>query len=264
MSLEQPPSSLDDDLKLAVRAAWGNDVASPSLHQRVHMAMTRTVLEEPGIATTTRSPRFWDRWPQSVRIAAAVAALLFVAIGTSWGLIEYQGTRRVVRVPDFTTPPAKPSLYAMLVRRHDDFAAGAEAPDEVPAGSAQALRDALAAQLHHGVWVPDLVKVGWKLAAVRVYPVNGVNAAAFNFTRNGDSVSAFSLPIAASGDNCAGSMPDIDELIFSRSFSAFSSDGQLFALVGSRGNGPIPQPELRALLAQFRDDMSCRAGCTAP
>lgn len=267
-----PPTSPDDEsLKLAIRSAWGKEAAPEALRQRVQMAMTRTVLEEPEIPATTRSRRFWDRWPAPVRVAASIAALLLLAVGTTWGILAYQDSvdasaRYAHAKPDFMAPAPSPTLYAVLVSRHEDFAAGAEAdPSERPAADEQvaSIRDSLAGRLRHAVWVPDLTKLGWKLDAVRVYPINGVSAVAFNFSRGTDQISAFSLPVQSLGAGCSMPIEDVDQLVDNRSISAFGSEGQLFALVGSRGSTAFPQAELRALVNRFRlDPTSTSAGCS--
>jgi hypothetical protein len=269
MNQDPIPTSVEDDelLKRAIRSAWGGDVAPSALRQRVQMAMTRTVLEEPEIPEATRTRRFWDRWPAPMRVAVGVAALVLVAIGSAWGILEYQSAspRQAAYQFDHLTPAASPTLYAMLVARHDDFAGGEVADEDAPAaaGRIPAIRDALAKHLGHGVWVPDLVKLGWRFDGVRVYPVNGVEAVAAQFSRGGDRISAFSLPVR-NADGCAGAPPvDADQVVDGRSVAAFSQEGLLFALVGSRGAGPIPQRELRGVAERFRNDPSCHSGCEA-
>jgi hypothetical protein len=266
MSQHDPSIPIDDStLKRSVRAAWGKADASPDLRRRVLMAMTRTVLEEP-IPETTRSPRFWDRVPMPVRAAAGIAALLLFAAGTTWGILEYQARPSYVRpIKSFVAPPAQPTLYALLVSRHEDFSSGADADTPPPAHRIAAVRDALAAQVKHPVWLPDLTKLGWKAAGVRVYSVGGVSAVAFNFERGPDEISAFSLPTGTHGDECIdGGIPDIDLLVDGRSVAGFGADGQLYALVGSRGSAPYPQAELRTLVNQFRDDPACLSSCPVP
>jgi hypothetical protein len=269
MNRDEIPTSVEDDepLKQAIRSAWGHDAAPAALRQRVQMAMTRTVLEEPGIPEVTRTRRFWDRWPAPVRVAAGIAAMVLVAVGGTWGILEYQAAAprpRAAYQPNHLTPAATPMLYAMLVTRHDNFAGGEVADDVVPtAEQLPALRDTLAAHLGHGIWVPDLVRLGWKVDAVRVYPINGVEAVAVRFSRGTDVITAFSLPVQ-SGDGCVGTPAiDLDQVVDNRSVSAFSQEGVLFALVGSRGAGPYPQADLRGLVNQFRNDPTCQSGCSA-
>jgi hypothetical protein len=272
MIQQLPPTSPDDEsLKHAIHSAWGHQTAPEALRRRVQMAMTRTVLEEPEIPATTRSRRFWDRWPTPVRIAAGIAALLVLTVGTTWGILLYQdaadaSARYARSKPDFIAPTPSPTLYAMLVSRHEDFAAGAEADptEERPAADQLAtIRTSLASRLHHAVWVPDLTKLGWRLDAVRVYPINGVSAVAFNFSRGNDEISAFSLPVLSLNAGCDGPLADLDLLVDNRSFSSFSSEGQLFALVGSRGCAAFPQADLRALVNRFRVDPACTASACA-
>lgn len=265
MNQDSNSVSLDDEsLKRAAARAWGNGAASPELRQRVQMAMTRAVLEEPSLADSTRLRRFWDAWPKPARFAAAVAALLLVATGMSWGIMRWQDSTPYTHAlqPNYLSPVAEPTLYAILVTRHDDFAAGEDAPpaEVLDSQHLQALCGTLAQNLQHAVWIPDLMKLGWKLDGLRVYPINGVSALAAHFSRGSDSITAFSLPVAVS-DSCAGGVPDADEIIDKRSFSSFSSGNDLFALIGSRGDAPFPQADLRSLVTQFRADPICRSAC---
>jgi hypothetical protein len=261
MNQDPLPTSLSDDaIKKAARSAWGNSAASPDLRQRVHMSLTRTILEEPSIPQSTRSRRFWDSWPPALRLTAGIAALLLISLGSTLAILDYQSHPHYARqIPTFTNPAPTPSLFALLVARHDDFSAGSESPDDSvpPTTQLTSLRDSLATQLHHPIWAPDLSKLGWQLTSFRIYPINGSTLAAFHYTRGNASLTAFSLPIATESDACASTPLDLDQTLDNRSLSTFSDEGQLFGLVAS----DLPSPDLHTLLTQFRNNSTSTASC---
>ena len=266
MSRPSPIPIDDAAIRHAARTAWGRECASPRLRQRTMMAITHAVLLHPENPSTTPAPRIVPRWRSSLPLAAASAAVLLLSIGLTWLLMGLQN-RPTLTVPPraFVAPPAVPSLYALLVARHDAFHPGFDRPAPADASptspSLPTLRSRLANQVRQSLWAPDLPPLGWKLTGAGVYPVGGVSAVAFHFQRGTDRISAFSIPLAPSADICAGPRPDLDLLLENRSFAAFSDHASLFALVGSRGAAPYPPAELRALLDRFRSDPACHVGC---
>jgi hypothetical protein len=168
----------DPSLKKALKRVYGHESAPPALRQRI-----QDIFSDPQAGVLQRN-RSW--WQQPV-FRFAAAALFVVAVGSLalW-------FNRPVNAGTMDL-----ALIAAMVSTHDHCCDQDHRDKQIPQDDRQTAGRALESKVHAPVLMANLIDEGWIFKGAAVCPVNGKSSAHLVFSRGGQRLSVFSLPVSA-------------------------------------------------------------------
>jgi hypothetical protein len=244
----QVPQFEDPALKAAVCRCFASECASSALRQRVARCMaTEQLTARPATGAMRINPGSADPGTLPTMLPGfAMAAAMVLAIG-GLAFILSNSPRNV---------PAPFQLAA--VARHDECC---QAKDHhmpaIPQASYANMGQYLRQELNHPVLAADMTKDGWTFSGAAICPVGDVPAAHLLFTRGGESLSVFSLPVSAVSSMVDGQVYEA-RTADGHTVVARAQDGAVYCLVG-RGSQDVSVDQLDDLLDEHRGEATVAA-----
>ncbi len=238
----------DPELKSAVHRCWACDCAPAELREKI-VNLFRTA-EPPARAGADVEPHSHGnplRIPRSTWVLSA-AAIIVLVFGLSF---RFWGSSK----PAVVAVNIPVSLQTDLVARHDECCAHTDHQHlSVPRNNDAAIADALRTKLNRPVLVARPFDPGWTFRGASICPVGTVPSGHLVFSRDGDTLSVFSLP-----KSVALSVKDGEEFASTsggHAIAGFAKDGAIFCLVGNSPAKTFSGDELQQMRTQMENDVT--------
>jgi hypothetical protein len=258
--LEHPEFD-DPTLRRAVRRAWAAERAPAALRARIQRVVEQSAVagngeHYPGSAssnghaariTASRNIAGWHRYAAAAMILLCIGVIAY-QVNSFFGFIRPSA-------PSFTAASMlPPATVSALIAKHD-FCAGLEDHHTltVARDNFRQIGHVLGRELNCEVLSADLSEEGWHFNGASACWVGDTRAAHLVFTRDGQSLSLYTLPVSPCGGAFPGNAAEI--LSAKHLVAAFQKDGALHAIVATGPDGEIQMEQIAALRNRLKQSL---------